>query len=393
MAPNDQLAESGKLAETDDLEQRARPFQALYEHWERNQWSPQSLDFSRDRSSFLALEDERRDAFMWIFAHRFHAEYKVATVLAPFLLRAPDYDLQLVLSTQIADEYRHMQAVFRVYEAVFGISAPGEVRAIADAHLDVIASTLYDALDRTVKPLETSDDPDDFLTAIVAYHLVAEGVIARTAQTLAAEQYEAFGDFPGLAEGQRLVSRDEARHIGIGVSYCRRRMAEDRGQREGGHHGLRRVLRRSVVGPAGNGARRRHGHTGPVRIRRRGGGVLRRGNAVLADAPSLDRLHRVAPPPVRQAGAGGYAAGSVPARRISSTAALTLLVDAPASLGDALPRFLGRLGCGRRRCRLAGRRTALREPPPELLGPRIGPWAGRRERAGGARRRGRSPTP
>ena len=84
---------------------------------------------------------------MWIFAHRFHAEYKVATVLAPFLLRAPDYDLQLVLSTQIADEYRHMQAVFRVYEAVFGISAPGEVRAIADAHLDVIASTLYDALD------------------------------------------------------------------------------------------------------------------------------------------------------------------------------------------------------------------------------------------------------
>ena len=62
MAPNDQLAESGKLAETDDLEQRARPFQALYEHWERNQWSPQSLDFSRDRSSFLALEGERRDA-------------------------------------------------------------------------------------------------------------------------------------------------------------------------------------------------------------------------------------------------------------------------------------------------------------------------------------------
>ena len=320
MAPNDQLAESGKLAETDDLEQRARPFQALYEHWERNQWSPQSLDFSRDRSSFLALEDERRDAFMWIFAHRFHAEYKVATVLAPFLLRAPDYDLQLVLSTQIADEYRHMQAVFRVYEAVFGISAPGEVRAIADAHLDVIASTLYDALDRTVKPLETSDDPDDFLTAIVAYHLVAEGVIARTAQTLAAERYEAFGDFPGLAEGQR-SSPATKRDTSVSASRTAAGAWPRTRPMRGGHHGLRRVLRRSVVGPAGHGARRRHGHTGHVRIRRRGGGVLRRGNAVLADAPSLDRLHRVAPPPVRQAGAGCYAAGSVPARRISSTAA------------------------------------------------------------------------
>ena len=42
-----------------------------------------------------------------------------------------------------------MQAVFRVYEEVFGIRAPDEVRAIADAHLDSVASTLYDALDRT----------------------------------------------------------------------------------------------------------------------------------------------------------------------------------------------------------------------------------------------------
>ena len=36
------------------------------------------------------------------------------------------------------------------------------------------------------------------------------------------------GDFPGLIEGQRLVARDEARHIGIGVSYARRRMNENR---------------------------------------------------------------------------------------------------------------------------------------------------------------------
>ena len=33
--------------------------------------------------------------------------------------------------------------------------------------------------------------------------------------------------FPGLARGQRLVARDEARHIGIGVSYTRRRMETD----------------------------------------------------------------------------------------------------------------------------------------------------------------------
>lgn len=229
MTPNEQLIDpAATAAEEEDLEQRARPFKALYEHWDRNQWSPLAIDFSRDRESFLALDEEHREGFLWIFAHRFHAEFKVATVLAPFLLRAPDYETQLVLATQIADEYRHMQAVLRVFSEVFGITAFEEARAMADARLDVIASTLYDALDSQVTPLVTSDDPDVFLRAVCAYHLLAEGVVARTAQTLAAGQYEQFGEFPGLLTGQRLVSRDEARHIGFGVSYCRRRMNEDR---------------------------------------------------------------------------------------------------------------------------------------------------------------------
>ena len=214
--------------ENQDLEERARPFRALYEHWEGNQWSPLSLDFSRDRESFEALDEERREGLVWIFSHRFHAEFKVATILSPFVLRAPDYDLQVVLATQLADEFRHMQCVLRVYEEVFGIRGMERVKAIADANLDPIASTLYGALERWVAPLETSADEDRFLQASVAYHLIAEGVVARTAQNLAAGQYARYGDFPGLTEGQRLVARDEARHIGIGVSYARQRLAADR---------------------------------------------------------------------------------------------------------------------------------------------------------------------
>ncbi len=215
-------------AEERDLEERARPFRALYEHWEANQWSPYSLDFSRDRASFEALDGERRQGFMWIFSHRFHAEFKVATILAPFVMRAPGYELQVVLATQLADEFRHMQCVLRVYEAVFGIEGIERVKEIADANLDPIASALYDALEGWVAPLETSADPDRFLQASVAYHLIAEGVVARTAQNLAAGQYARYGEFPGLTQGQRLVARDEARHIGIGVSYARQRMAADR---------------------------------------------------------------------------------------------------------------------------------------------------------------------
>jgi ribonucleotide reductase beta subunit family protein with ferritin-like domain len=228
MTPPERTASvSAEEREAQDLEERARPFRALYEHWERNQWSPLDIDYSVDATSFAALDEDEQSGFIWIFSHRYHAEFKVATILAPFVMRAPSYETQVVLSTQLADEFRHMQSVLRVYERVFGITSIDEIQALADANLDVIASSLYDALEGYVKPLETTADPDVFLKATMAYHIVAEGVVARTAQNLTAGQYARFGAFPGLVLAQQRVGRDEARHIGFGVSYIRWRMADD----------------------------------------------------------------------------------------------------------------------------------------------------------------------
>jgi ribonucleotide reductase beta subunit family protein with ferritin-like domain len=213
-----------EAAETEQLEVRASPFKALYAHWERSQWSALELDLTTDRASFLALRAEEQAGLVWIFAHRFHAEFNVARLLAPFLLAAPDYEIQLLLATQVADEHRHLQAVLRIYEEVFGVRGGIDgARAIADKNMDPIAETLYGRLEHYVARLSKDSDEDEFLAAVVVYHLIAEGVIARTAQNLAANQYERLA-FPGLAEGQQLVARDEARHIGIGVSYARRRM-------------------------------------------------------------------------------------------------------------------------------------------------------------------------
>ena len=61
---------------------------------------------------------------------------------------------------------------------------------------------------------------------MVCYHILGEGVAARTAQNLASGQYEKYGDFPGLIAGQKAVARDEARHIGIGVTYLRQMLAD-----------------------------------------------------------------------------------------------------------------------------------------------------------------------
>ena len=205
-----------------------RPFRALYEHWERHQWSPFEIDFSVDAASFASLDETTRAGLVWVFAHRFQAEFNVAALLAPFLLAAPDYDLRLVLSTQVADEHRHIESVLRVYAEVFGVGGGIEaVKPLADARLDPVAAALYERLDGVVRALEESRDEDTFLRAVVAYHLLAEGSIGRANQTFVAGRFDRVGSFPGLREAQRLAVRDEVRHIGIGVSYARRRLARD----------------------------------------------------------------------------------------------------------------------------------------------------------------------
>jgi ribonucleotide reductase beta subunit family protein with ferritin-like domain len=143
-------------------------------------------------------------------------------------MAAPSWEMELLLATQTADEHRHLQLVLRIYEAVFGIGGGIDgVREVADRNLDVVAETLYAGLEDYVARLRADPHPDRFLQAVVVYHLLGEGVVARTAQNLAAPMYERFGEFPGLQRGQRLVARDEARHIGIGVSYCREAMSRE----------------------------------------------------------------------------------------------------------------------------------------------------------------------
>jgi hypothetical protein len=65
-------------AQIQELAEGPRPFRALYEHWERHQWSPFAIDFSTDAASFAALDEPTRDGLVMVFAHRFHAEFNVA---------------------------------------------------------------------------------------------------------------------------------------------------------------------------------------------------------------------------------------------------------------------------------------------------------------------------
>ena len=211
-----------------ELEERALPFRALYEHWERTRWSLDTLRYEVDRASFEALDESERERMRWLFIHRFDGESTVARLITPFVSAAPDFDVQLLMSTQLVDEMRHVKAIVRIYEEVFGVAGGlPVVQALADERRDPLTERLYATLESWIDALGADPTPDAYLRAVVAYHLIGEGVVARVSTGLSTPVFERLGDFPGILTGQRLVLRDESRHIGIGVTYARREMTRD----------------------------------------------------------------------------------------------------------------------------------------------------------------------
>ena len=84
-------------------------YRELYELWERQQWSVQDLDFTQDRVDWHErFTPERRAAERAEMGGFFLGEQRVTRELGPLLRAAADEDVRLFLSTQIADEARHV---------------------------------------------------------------------------------------------------------------------------------------------------------------------------------------------------------------------------------------------------------------------------------------------
>jgi ribonucleoside-diphosphate reductase beta chain len=77
--------------------------------------------------------------------------------------------------------------------------------------------------------------PDDlglFVEGITTYHVVVEGFLAVTGQTLIRDYMLEHSMYPGFCEGFGLVERDEHRHVAFGVRFLRDAIREDARHRE-----------------------------------------------------------------------------------------------------------------------------------------------------------------
>ena len=200
-------------------------YRQLYALWERQNWRAHELDFSVDREHWLATPSAAQENTIWSLGSFYVGEERVTADLAPFLLAAPSGEIELFLATQLVDEARHAAFFDRFGAEVMALTADdlrGRMREVEKTLTSPWREVFDDGLRDVAERIKRSpDDLDLFVEGITTYHMVIEGVLAMTGQTLILKYMVEHGLYPGFCEGFSLVERDEHRHIAFGVRFLR----------------------------------------------------------------------------------------------------------------------------------------------------------------------------
>jgi ribonucleoside-diphosphate reductase beta chain len=244
------LSEAGERGHVELLD-----YQELYHLWERQQWSVQDLDFTRDRIDWHERFDaDERYARMYGLSSFFVGEQRVAAELGPMMRACPDERMRIFLCTQIADEARHVAFFDRFYSEVGVLAADDLAARLSETseHLNPEFGVLFDELlRRRVDRLASEpEDLEALVEAVTIYHMVIEGMLALTGQHFIIDYNERMGTLPGFVEGFTKVARDEHRHVAFGARFLR-----EMSQRDERHA---RAIQRTLVevGPAADGVLR-----------------------------------------------------------------------------------------------------------------------------------------
>jgi ribonucleoside-diphosphate reductase beta chain len=220
------LQESADRGETQLLSYRE-----LYLLWERQQWRTQDIDFEQDRDDWLGFPEDERFRRMYGLSSFFIGEQKVTDELGPMIKAAPTEEMKIFLSTQIADEARHVRFFDRFYSEV-GVLESDSLHGRLDEtseHLNPAFHTLFDEMlgSRTQRLGDNPDDEEALVEAVTLYHMIIEGMLALTGQHFIIDYNEREGTLPGFVQGFNLIAGDEHRHVAFGARFLREKASED----------------------------------------------------------------------------------------------------------------------------------------------------------------------
>jgi ribonucleoside-diphosphate reductase beta chain len=206
-------------------------YRQLYALWERQNWKATELDFSVDREQWVVTPREGQESTIWSLGSFYVGEERVTADLAPFLQAAPTGEIELFLATQLVDEARHAAFFDRFGAEVMCLSSDdfrGRMREVEEILLSPWREVFDDGLRNVSQRIQAKpDDLDLFVEGITTYHMVVEGFLAVTGQTLIRDYMLEHSMYPGFCEGFGLVERDEHRHVAFGVRFLRDAIREE----------------------------------------------------------------------------------------------------------------------------------------------------------------------
>ncbi|MDX6632313.1 MAG: ribonucleoside-diphosphate reductase beta chain [Solirubrobacterales bacterium] len=234
-AEREELKESSDPALSEGAERgeiKLLSYEELYALWERQHWATQDLDFSQDRIDWHErFDDDERFQRMYGLASFFVGEQRVTDELGPIMRACPTESQRIFLSTQIADEARHVRFFDAFYEQV-GVLESADLRGRIEEsqqHLNDKFGVLFDEMlkGRVDRLAANPDDTECLVQCITLYHMVIEGMLALTGQHFIIDYNTKEGTLPGFVEGFNNVARDEHRHVAFGARFLREKAQED----------------------------------------------------------------------------------------------------------------------------------------------------------------------
>jgi ribonucleoside-diphosphate reductase beta chain len=204
--------------------------QTLYEHWEREQWSPFEIDLARDREDWTTMGEEDRALILFALSSLMVAEERITTQFTGLVMAYDSEEEATFLATQQVDEARHMQHYARVQNEVVADPAAIAVHVeraraqLSDAFRTIFDEKLVNAHLRLVADPRDRGAKVDFVTT---YHLVIEATLGLTSFHFITELLSARALLAGFVEGYTRIHHDEQRHIAYGTWFLREAVRAD----------------------------------------------------------------------------------------------------------------------------------------------------------------------
>ncbi|MEX2394216.1 MAG: ribonucleotide-diphosphate reductase subunit beta [Actinomycetota bacterium] len=214
-----------------DVQLRERPGpRVLYDRWEKQNWAVGDLDFqAKDVEDWKNIPDMLKNEIIYGLQAFYMGEVCVTETLSPMVHAAPTTADQQFLATQLVDEARHAIFFEEFFRQVLGIDGIDALKAdpmfsdYLSPDVPGYGRVFFQDLPNVTEAVR--EDPADYkkwVTSIVLYHMLIEGMLALYGQRQLLQATRAFDVLPAFRAGFTAVTRDESRHVNYGVYALRK---------------------------------------------------------------------------------------------------------------------------------------------------------------------------